>query len=219
MAFSLNVANYGTASGISLAASGTPDLVVACFTKDTANLPTSVQYGGVAMTGLTHTTNGAQGVVIFYLVAGIPSGTQSITYTLTGAHRCWGGAFDAGSGKVAEFDTEAGTSGTSTGPSQAVTPTAQPNVIIAACAHEGASVMTAKGTGQVGMETGAGDGFFDEGTWNSAATYEATTSTSADTQSFTNAASDTWSLRVAVFKEVDGPVFTSHDLLLYGVGV
>jgi hypothetical protein len=202
VAFSLNVANYGTASGISLAASGTPDLVVACFTKDTANDPTSVQYGGVAMTRLTETVNGAQGAEIWYLVAGIPSGTQSITYTMSGTHRCWGGAFDCAAGKAAAFDVEAGTSGTSTGPSQAVTPTAQPNVIIACCAHEGANAMTGKGTGQVGMETGAGDGFVDEGTWNSAATYEPTTSTGSDTQSFTNGASDTWSLRVAVFKEV-----------------
>lgn len=202
MAFTLNVANYGTASGISLAASGTPDLVVACFTKDVATLPTDVQYGGVAMTALTHTANGAQGTVIYYLVSGIPAGTQSITYTLTGAHRCWGGAFDVAAGKIAAFDIEAGSSGTSATPSQAITPGAQPNVIIAAIAHEGASIMTAKGTGQVGMETGSGDGFFDEGTWNSAATYEATTSTAANAQTFTNGASDTWSFRVAVFKEV-----------------
>lgn len=218
MAFSLNVANSGTASGISLAASGTPALVVACFCKDTANLPSSVQYGGVAMTALTHTANGAQGVILYYLDTNIPAGTNSVTYTLTGAHRTYCGAFDVAGGKVAAFDTEAGTSGTSTGPSQAITPGAQPNVIISACAHEGASIMTAKGTGQVGLETGGGDGFIDEGTWNSAATYEPTTSTSSDTQSFTNGASDTWSLRVAVFKEVDGPTFTAHDLLLYGVG-
>lgn len=206
MAFTLNVANYGTATGISLAATGTPALVIAAFTNDTANNPTSVSYGGIPMTGLTHSTNGAQGVRIFYLGTGIPAGTQSITYTQAGAHRCWGGAFNAAVGKIGDFDVEAGTTGTSAGPSQVVTPTVQPNIIIAACAHEGAAAMTAKGTGQVGMETASGDGFVDEGTWNSAATYEPTTSTSADTQSFTNAASDTWTLRVAVFKEIDAPV-------------
>ena len=219
MGFTENVFNSGTASGISLAATGTPALIIAAFAKDSANDPTSVQYGGVNMIRLTETVNGAQGAEIWYLVTGIPAGTQSITYTLAGAHRCYGGAFDVAGGKVAEFDTEAGTSGTSTGPSQAITPGAQPNVIIAVCAHEGAAAMTAKGAGQVGMETGAGDGFIDEGTWNSACTYEATTSTAANTQTFTNGASDTWSLRVASFIEVDAPVVPENWLTLLGVGV
>ncbi len=202
MAFTLNVANYGTASGISLAASGTPDLVIAAFTVDEATAPTSVQYGGVAMTALTQTTNGAQGVQIWYLKSGIPAGTNSITYTLASAHRCWGGAFDSGVGTTVEFNQEAGTNGNSTGPFLNATPGFQPNVIICTCAHEGASIMTAKGSGQVGMETGAGDGFFDEGTWNSATTYEATTSVALNAQSFTNAAADTWSIRMAIFYEV-----------------
>jgi hypothetical protein len=62
-------------------------------------------------------------------------------------------------------------------------------VVISGVAHEGASIMTSKGTGQVGAGADA-DGFVDEGNWNSAFTYELTASAGSDTQSFVNGASD-----------------------------
>lgn len=204
MAFTLDVGRSGTATPISNPAGAGPKLAVAMFAKDTANDPTGVTYGGQAMTRLTETINGAQGAEIWYLIDP-PTGTQSLAYTLAGAHRAHIATYNVAAGQAVEFDGENGASGTSTGPSVAITPTAQPNVIVAVCAHEGASAMTAKGAGQVSASDDA-DGFVDEGTWNSAHTYEPTTSTAANTQTFTNGASDTWSMRVAVFREVAGPV-------------
>jgi hypothetical protein len=170
------------------------------FANDTANNPASVQYGGQNMTGLTHSTNGAQGARIFYLI-NPPTGTQSLTYTLSGAHRACISTYNIAADTSAAYDSvENGATGTSTGPSASVTPNNQPNLIVTCCAHEGANAMTGAGTGQTALVDA--DGFFDEGTWNTAFSYEATTSTSANSQSFTNGASDTWTLRTAVFKEV-----------------
>lgn len=207
MAFTLDAANWGTASGISNTGGASPKLAVAMFAKDTANDPSSVQYGGVAMTRLTETVNGAQGAEIWYLL-NPPTGTNSLTYTMSGSHRACISTYNVAVGKVVEYDgVENGTSGTGTTPTAAVTPSAQPNLIMSVCAHEGANAMTGKGAGQTALVDA--DGFVDEGTWNSAFSYEPTTSTSSDSQSFTNGASDTYSMRVAVFREVDAPAVTS----------
>lgn len=201
MAFTLDAVQAGTASGISITVGASAKLAVATFAKRSVNDPSSVQLGGVAMTRRTEYVNGTSlGAEIWYLI-NPPTGTVSLTYTLTGNHRATISSYTIAAGKVVVYNTENGGSGTGTGPSAAVTPTVQPNLIVSTCVHEGSNVMTAKGTGQVGLEPSAGDGFFDEGVWNTAHTYEPTTSTSSDTQSFTNGASDTWAMAVAVFIE------------------
>lgn len=199
MAFTLDASNWGTASGISNTGGAGPKLAVAMFAKDSANDPTVVQYGGVDMTRLTETVNGAQGAEIWYLIAP-PTGTNSLAYTLTGAHRACISTYDVAGGNTAAFDSENGTAGTGTTASTGSSPLAQPNVTVAVCAHEGASVMVAKGAGQTALVDA--DGFFDEGTWNSAFSYEATTNVGSNSQSFENGASDTFSMRSAVFKEI-----------------
>lgn len=206
MAFAADAAANGTATGISLTVNASAKLVVATFAKRSVNDPTGVTFGGVAMTRLTERVNGtALGAEIWYLV-NPPTGAQSLAFTLTGSVRVTVSSYTVGAGNTAAFDVENGGSGTSTGPSTAVTPTVQPNLIVTTCVHESSSAMTAKGAGQAGlMPTLGGTGFVDEGVWNTAATHEETTSVSSDTQSFTNGTSDTWAIASAVFKEVSGP--------------
>lgn len=206
MAFTLDVVQTSNTSPLSITLASGAKLAVATFSNRKASgvaAVTSVQLGGVAMTALTWRNNTTIASQIWYLVDP-PTGAQNLTWTSGNLlDRATISSYTVAAGKSAAYDgVDVGTTGTSTGPSQSVTPSNQPNVIITTCAHEGAAVMTAKGTGQVGLEPAAGDGFYDEGVWNTAHTYEPTTLTSADTQSFTNAASDVWAISCAVFKEI-----------------
>lgn len=218
MAFTLDVVQTSNTSPLSITLASGAKLAVATFSNRKASgvaAVTSVQLGGVAMTALTWRNNTTIASQIWYLVDP-PTGTQNLTWTSGNLlDRATISSYTVASGKVAAYDgVDVGTTGSSTGPSQSVTPSNQPNVIITTCSHEGAAVMTAKGSGQVGLEPASGDGFYDEGVWNTAHTYEPTTLTSADTQSFTNAASDVWAISCAVFKETAPPAQTVSPGLL-----
>jgi hypothetical protein len=139
-----------------------------------------------------------------------PTGSsQSLTFTTGDAVRGAIATFTVAAGKTAAFDTEAGTTGSSTAPTQAITPGAQPNLIIAAASHEGGAASTGEGTGQTGLFTGTAFSV-DEGVWNSNGSYEPTTSVASDTQSFTNAASDVWAIAVATFVEASVGYTLTH---------
>lgn len=138
---------------------------------------------------------------------GVASGSRTLSVTLgsapsgASAGTRWAASYLTGTNTSHVWDDPAsgGTAdnrkggGTGTALSTSAVETFTDGMMFACAAHEGASVMTAKGTGQTGAG-GDADGFVDEGNWNSAFTYETTSANSTDTPTFTNGASDTWAM-------------------------
>lgn len=193
----------------SFACNATTDLLVVLYiwrTTGTANGVGSPTYDGVSMTTLANSQVGGMGVWLSYLYA--PTTGSSVTWSgdMTAAATAgrWVAAAFSGADPShipsSGADTFGTQSTTGTTPSIALSPTGAGGVTVSGCAHEGASVMTAKGSGQVGLG-GDADGFGDEGVWNTAFTYELDppVGANADTQTFTNAASDVFTFRCAWF--------------------
>jgi len=202
------IALVNTSTGTSVAdpvtysftCNATTDLLVTLYlwrTTGTAQGVGNPTFGAQTMTSLTTSQAGGMGVWIAYLYAPTTGSAQTWTGDMTAAAtagRWIAAAFSgADSGHVPSTgaDTWGFEEATTATPTVALSPTSANGVTVSGCSHEGASIMTAKGAGQTGLG-GDADGFFDEGVWNTAFTYELNppTGANADSQTFTNAASD-----------------------------
>jgi hypothetical protein len=184
---------------------GTPALVVVCIGQDAiGDQVTGVTYGGVAMTRgsfKAHATNST--VYVYYLVAGIPTGVQSVIATCTGnVHTAQCSTFTAAAA-VTAGTPPAGTSGTSVSPSITLSAITGATWVCAA-ADGGASAMTAIPAGSTSLSTAPSTNTpivngTDDGTWNHACCFK--TTDTADTMTYTNGASDTWAMVAVPFTE------------------
>lgn len=178
-------------------ASGATLLIVATLIRGTATI-TAQTFNGTALNSdaSLRFTSSSLAVEIRWLEnPSITTANIATTLSAGNAHGVYWWALSGGNASATlanVFGTIAtvgsGTTGNQSAPSLAVTNIDAGAAVIAAIVHEGAAAMTGNGANQVRIGN-------DHGQWNSAASYELFASSSAsDTQSFTNAASDTYAM-------------------------
>jgi DNA replication initiation complex subunit (GINS family) len=201
--------------------SGANLLVVLYLFRDTSagGEVAGMTYDGTAMTVPTNANifNTSVGAALGYLYDPPTGSALTISVDLASAAtagRIVAAAFSGADTTFAPSGATDGEQGVATpNPTVSITPEAVDGVIVAGCAHEGAAIMTSKGTGQTALG-GDADGFVDEGVWNTAFTYELNTTTDANAQTFINATDTDAALVAAWFKPSAGttPVSTTRAI-------
>jgi hypothetical protein len=156
--------------------------------------PASATFDGQAMTldAGAQITNGTVTVALFYLFDPPVDAAKTVSVDMS-THGGGNNRLIAVSLSGTDQNTTVvvgESSGTGTAISVSITPGAADGAIICGFSHEGNAIASSRGTGQVAL--GDADGFFDEGVWDTGASYELNTDTSANAQTFTHTQSDVW---------------------------